>query len=302
MRVVRAPDRALREVRPGLADQSRPDDVLLEAHRDLPREILTGPQAERGGGIGRPLALLAVHPLHEIGEPAHVALTEGDPQPRVALQRPAEDDLGQAAEHAAHRRTGEVRLGGAVQVGRVGRAGLVADVAADGQARLLRRLPHRLPRGLVDRHADVVQTELHALRPQLGHAPQLGDAGFGELGRQHRQDDKPLWRVAGQLQEKVVVGAVAFPQQLGIGDRPFPRVAVDHAGIDVGKVHVREEQRRVRGGQGAFGRLDAALAERPLAAHGVVPPVGGGQLQLVLPFPERAAVRLDNPGRRVLPA
>ena len=94
-------------------------------------------------------AMGVVHALEHVGQPTDAGLGEHDLQRRIALQSAREDDGGQRLVHLQRRaRDANAHVAGLRGLGPADGDGAqsTTEVETDGNARLGRRFPERLPR------------------------------------------------------------------------------------------------------------------------------------------------------------
>jgi hypothetical protein len=102
------------------------------------------------------------------------------------------------------------------------------DVPGEDDAALLERLPERLPGRVVELGVDVGDHEIHLAHAALGpQALELGERAFRCL-RQHRQADQPVGRRLAEVEQPVVVDAIAGGAEHGIVGRDLEDRPEDH--------------------------------------------------------------------------
>ncbi len=116
------------------------------------------------------------------------------------------------------------------------------DVPGEDDAGLFERLPERFPGRVVELGVDVGDHEIHLAHAALGpHPLELGERALGRL-RQHRQTDQPVGRRLAEVEQPVVVDAIAGDAEHGIVGRDLEDRPEDHLRRDAVAVHVGQTQ------------------------------------------------------------
>src|SRR3989449_5647707 len=249
MRIVRGPQEVtLTEER----DERHRDVVVLERRVDLPLEELARLRDERAAAFVGPELLGLPEPpvapvelLDEPRQPSGAGLGHHHAQLRVPLENAPGEEVDEGLEEVREEELGVLEDARGLAGGAIARlADEHRDVPRENDAAPLERLPERLPRRVVQLGVDVGDHQI-----DLAHAAfrddafELGERGLGGL-RQHRKADEPIRRRLAEIEQPVVVDAVAGAAQDGIVGRDLEDRSEDHLGLDAVAVHVGETQLR----------------------------------------------------------
>src|SRR5215813_113713 len=221
MRIVRGPQEvSLTEER----DERHRHVVVLERRVDLPleeiarlrdegRTALVGPEL-----LGLPESPVAVvELLNEPGQPAGAGLGHHHAQLRVPLENAPGEEVDERLEEVREEELGVLEDARGLAHGTI--AGLPdehRDMPREDHPALLEHVPERLPCQVVDLGVDVGDHQIDLAHAALrDDALELGDGGLGRL-RKHRQADEPIRRRLAEIEQPVVVDAVAGRAQDGV--------------------------------------------------------------------------------------
>ena len=196
-------------------------------------------RAERRLHVASLLPLL-VQPVHPVRHPTGAGLQEPNPQPGIALQHAAEDELGHGdhlLERMGHRMDGQelvepVRARGVPRLA----------VDGDGHVQPLHRLVERVQLPVRQLAPSHVGRRLHRHHAQLHQPPELLHRALDFLQRHDAHALDAVGVGAAELVEPPVVGAGQHPgpgRVAHVADAQA-RGGEEHRGVDALGVHVRQ--------------------------------------------------------------
>src|SRR5262245_246841 len=249
MRIVRGPQEvALAEER----YERHRDVVVLEGRVDLPLEEIARLRDERAAALVGPELLrlpeapvAIVELLDEPREPSRAGLGHHDAQSRVPLEDAPREEVDEGIEKVREKELGVLKDARGVANSAIARlADEHGDVPREDDAALFEQLPEGLPGRVVELGVDVgnhqVDLAYAALRDD---ALELGERSVGRL-RQHRQTDEPVRGGLAEIEQPVVVDAVAGGPQREVIGRDLENGTEDHLCVDAVAVHVGQTQLR----------------------------------------------------------
>src|SRR5262245_33216766 len=214
MRIVRGPHEVpLAEER----DERHRDAVVLERRVDLPLEELARLRDERAPAFVGPELLGLPEPpvapvelLDEPRQPSGAGLGHPHAQLRVPLENAPGEEVDERLEEVREEELGVLEdARGLAHLTIAGLPDEHRDMPREDHPALLEHVPERLPCRVVELGVDVGDHQIDLAHAALrDDALELGDGGLGRL-RKHRQADEPIRRRLAEIEQPVVVDAVA---------------------------------------------------------------------------------------------
>src|SRR5438552_29579 len=224
--------------------------VFLEGRVDLPLEELTRLRHEGAAALVGPELLRLPEPpvavvelLDEPGEPSGAGLGHHHAQSRMTLEDAPGEEVDEGLEEVREEELGVLEDARCLAGDAIARlADEHCDVPGEDDAAVLEGLPEGLPGRVVELGIDVGDHEVYLAHAALGpHPLELGERTLGRFG-QHRQADEPVGRGLAEVEQPVVVDAIAGGAEHGIVGRDLEDRPEHHLRGDAVAVHVGQAQ------------------------------------------------------------